>query len=264
MVLIHIIVHSNIAVDMGSKRQKLFLILGGFFILNAMLAEFIGVKIISLEANMGWQQINLLLFGSSFSFDLTAGVILWPVVFVMTDVINEHYGIKGVKFLSWLASALIVYAFIMVYFVIYLLPASWWLGSQSQHGVPNMQMAFKAIFGQGLWIIVGSLLAFLVGQLLDAIIFQKLKKMCSHKRLWLRATVSTLFSQFIDSYLVLFIAFYVGNNWDFQRVLAIGTGNYIYKFCIALLMIPFLYLVHWAIKKYLGTEQTETENLIDT
>ncbi len=236
---------------MNTKRQKLFIILGGFFILNAMLAEFIGVKIISLEANMGWQLFNISLFGSTFSFDLTAGVILWPVVFVMTDIINEHFGIRGVKFLSWLTSALIVYAFIMVYLVINLAPASWWPNSQTEQGVPNMQLAFKAIFGQGLWIIIGSLISFMVGQLLDAMIFQKIKKMFADKMLWLRATVSTLISQFIDSYLVLFIAFYIGNNWSIKQVLAIGTGNYIYKFCIALLMIPLLYVVHWGIKKYL-------------
>jgi hypothetical protein len=120
-----------------------------------------------------------------------------------------------------------------------------------------MQLAFKSIFGQGLWIIVGSLISFLVGQILDAIIFQKIKQIYSHKMLWLRATVSTLFSQLIDSYLVLFIAFYIGNNWSFQRVMSIGTGNYIYKFSIAILMIPILYLVHYLINNYLKNDEEE-------
>ena len=211
---------------MNSKRHKLFLILGGFFIINAIVAEFIGVKIFSLESTLGWQQFKLPLFGSQFSFDLTAGVLLWPVVFIMTDIINEHFGVKGVKFLSWLASALIVYAFFMVFMAIKLVPASWWEGSQLENGVPNMQLAFKSIFGQGLWIIIGSLISFLVGQILDAIIFQKIKSVYNHKKLWLRATISTLFSQLIDSYLVLFIAFYIGNNWPLQKVMSIGTGNY--------------------------------------
>lgn len=242
---------------MKSKRHKLFIVLGGFFIINAIVAEFIGVKIFSLEATMGWQQFKIPLFGSLFSFDLTAGVLLWPVVFIMTDIINEHFGLKGVKFLSWLAATLIVYAFFMVFMAISLVPASWWSGSQIEKGVPDMQLAFKSIFGQGLWIIVGSLISFLVGQILDAIIFQKIKLIYSHKMLWLRATVSTLISQLIDSYLVLFIAFYIGNNWSFQRVLSIGTGNYIYKFCVALLMIPVLYLVHYLINKYLENDEDE-------
>jgi uncharacterized integral membrane protein (TIGR00697 family) len=244
---------------MNSKRHKLFIILGGFFIINAIVAEFIGVKIFSLESTIGIEQFKIPLFGSEFSFDLTAGVLLWPVVFIMTDIINEHFGVKGVKFLSWLTSALILYAFFMVFMAIKLLPASWWAGSQIKNGVPNMQMAFKAIFGQGLWIIVGSLISFLVGQILDAMIFQKIKSIYSHKKLWLRATVSTLFSQFIDSYLVLFIAFYIGNNWPIQKVLSIGTGNYIYKFCIAILMIPILYGVHMLINNYLKSDDEEVK-----
>lgn len=236
---------------MQTKRQRLFIILGGFFIINAIVAEFIGVKIFSLESTLGWQQLKIPLFGSIFSFDLTAGVLLWPVVFVMTDIINEHFGVKGVKFLSWLAAVLICYAFFMVFMAIRLVPAVWWPSTQTAQGVPDMQAAFKSVFGQGLWIIVGSLVSFLVGQILDAIIFQKVRSMFNNKMLWLRATISTLISQFIDSYLVLFIAFYIGNNWPIQRVLSIGTGNYIYKFVIALLMIPVLYLVHMLINKFL-------------
>jgi len=239
---------------MRSKRQKLFIVLGGFFIINVIVAEFIGVKIFSLESTMGWDQFKIPLFGSVFSFDLTAGVLLWPVVFVMTDIINEHFGVKGVKFLSWLAAALIVYAFFMVFMAIALVPAAWWPGSGETMGVADMQVAFKAVFGQGLWIIIGSLISFLVGQIIDAMIFQRIKLIYNHRMLWLRSTVSTLFSQFIDSYLVLFIAFYIGSNWSFVRVLSIGTGNYIYKFCIAILMIPVLYLVHALINKYLADD----------
>ncbi len=243
---------------MKSKRQKLFIVLGGFFIINAIVAEFIGIKIFSLEATMGWNQFNIPLFGSIFSFNLTAGVLLWPVVFIMTDIINEHFGVKGVKFLSWLTAVLIVYAFFMVFIAIQLAPASWWPSSQIAKGVPDMQLAFKSIFGQGLWIIVGSLISFLVGQILDAVIFQKLKVMYSHnKMLWFRATVSTIISQLIDSYLVLFIAFYIGNNWSMQKVLSIGTGNYIYKFFIAIAMIPILYLVHYLINNYLKNDVEE-------
>ncbi len=244
---------------MRSKRQKLFIVLGGFFIINAIVAEFIGVKIFSLETTLGLQPFKIPLFGSEFSFNLTAGVLLWPVVFVMTDIINEHFGIKGVKFLSWLTAALIVYAFFMVFMAIQLVPAIWWPGSQSANGVQDMQVAFRSVFGQGLWIIVGSLISFLVGQILDAVIFQKLKLIYKHKMLWLRATVSTLFSQLIDSYLVLFIAFYIGNNWSFQKVLSIGTGNYIYKFCIAILMIPVLYFIHYLINNYLKNDVEDLE-----
>ena len=150
--------------------------LGGFFIANALIAEFIGVKIFSLEGTLGLNPIDINLFGSSFSFNLTAGVLLWPVVFIMTDIINEYYGQKGVKFLSYLTAVLISFAFLMFFWAIRLEPAGWWPGSKVNAGVPDMQVAYRAVFGQGLWIIIGSLTAFLIGQILDVLVFHKIKQ----------------------------------------------------------------------------------------
>ena len=81
-----------------NKSTRLFIILGGFFIANALIAEVIGVKIFSLEDTLGIRRANISLFGSPFSFHLTAGVLLWPVVFIMTDIINEYYGQKVLSF----------------------------------------------------------------------------------------------------------------------------------------------------------------------
>ncbi|NUM31213.1 MAG: queuosine precursor transporter [Bacteroidetes bacterium] len=240
---------------MKSKKHKLFVVLSGIFIINVILAEFIGVKIFSLESTIGIAQAKIPILGNDFSFDLTAGVLLWPVVFVLTDIINEHFGVKGVKFISWLTSILVFYAFVLTFFAIKLTPAAWWETTNKKVGVDNMQLAFKAVFGQSNWIILGSLTAFLVGQILDALIFQKIKTMLNNKMLWFRATVSTIISQFIDSYLVLFIAFYLGSNWSFKTVMSIGTGNYIYKFIVALLMIPLLYFIHYLINKYLKSDE---------
>src|SRR3954468_13880960 len=105
------------------KSTRLFLLLGGFFIANAMIAEFMGVKIFSLEDTLGLPRANINLFGSKFSFHLTAGVLLWPVVFIMTDIINEYYGTRGVKFLSYLAIGLISYAFFIFNGAIHLSPS---------------------------------------------------------------------------------------------------------------------------------------------
>ena len=85
-----------------------------------------------------------------------------------------------------------------------------------------MDVAYRKIFGQGLWIIIGSLVAFLVGQILDVAVYQRIKKSTGEKLLWLRATGSTLVSQFVDSFVVLIIAFYIGADWELGRVLAIG------------------------------------------
>jgi uncharacterized integral membrane protein (TIGR00697 family) len=235
------------------KRTVLFLVLGSFFIANALLAEFIGVKIFSLEDTIGLNSLNWNILGNELSLNLTAGVLLWPVVFVMTDIINEYYGKNGVRLFSFIAAGLIVYAFIVVYVSMQLSPASFWMERQTDSGVINMQQAFKAIFGQGLWIICGSLVAFLIGQFIDVWTFHFVKKHTGEKALWLRATGSTLVSQLIDSFVVLFIAFYIGAGWSFKLVLAIGIMNYLYKFVVALLLTPLLYILHDLIEKYLGS-----------
>lgn len=244
------------------KPTRLFLILGGFFIANALIAELMGVKLFSLEETLGIQQLRLPILGNEFSFNLTAGVLLWPVVFIMTDIINEYYGMKGVRFLSFLTVGLISYAFIMFQGAIHLTPAGFWISNYEGQGVPHADKAYRAIFGQSSWIIVGSLVAFLVGQVLDVFIFHKIKKATGENRIWLRATGSTLVSQFVDSFIVLFIAFYIGPRlsggqaqpWGFDLVMTICIGNYIYKFLMALLMTPVIYLVHHRIEKYLGPQ----------
>jgi len=246
-----------------NKTQLLFLFLGGFFITNALVAEFIGVKIFSLEETFGFKPANLKIFGfDSLSFNLTAGVLLWPVVFVMTDVINEYFGQKGVKLLSNLAVVLILYAFVMIFFAINLSPNGWWdaesgLRSDPGMSIASMDLAFRRIFGQGLWIIFGSLVAFLVGQILDVFVYHRIRRVTGEKKIWLRATGSTLISQFVDSYIVLFIAFYIGADWELGRVAAIANINYIYKFIMAIALTPVIYLAHYLIDRYLGQELAE-------
>lgn len=239
------------------KSTKLFIILGGIFIASALIAEVIGVKIFSLEDTLGIKRANINLFGSPFSFHLTAGVLLWPVVFVMTDIINEYYGTRGVKFLSYLTIVLISYAFLIFTGAINLSPSEYF---SVGNGIDKPDNAFKGIFGQGMWIIIGSMMAFLIGQVLDVLVFHRIKKMTGEKNIWLRATGSTLISQLVDSFVVLFIAFYVGKRiqtgqgepWSLHQVLVTGTGNYIYKFVIAIVLTPVIYLIHSWIEKYLG------------
>lgn len=249
---------------LASKVFRLFIVLSGLFIANALVAEFIGIKIFSLEQTVGFTPFSWNIFGvDGLGFNLTAGVLLWPVVFVLTDIINEYFGSRSVRLLSYLAIGLIGYAFIMVYGAMALSPNEWWrdisgtLSEDPTQHIKNMDLAFRKIFGQGLWIIIGSMVAFLVGQIVDVTVFHKIKKITGERKIWLRATGSTLVSQFIDSYIVLIIAFYIGNDWELVRVLAIGTVNYIYKFIMALLLTPAIYGAHHIIDQYLGKEQSE-------
>lgn len=240
------------------RSTRLFLFLGGFFIANAIIAEFIGVKIFALEATLGWQPFEWHLFGVTGTLQFTCGVILWPFVFILTDIINEYFGQRGVRFLSYLTAGLISYAFAMVYLAMVMSPADWWTTSNTANGVPNMQNAFAAIFGQGMWIIIASLVAFMLSQLLDVYIFHWVKQRTGERYLWLRATGSTLVSQLIDSFVVLYIAFVLGpQHWSVERFLAIAIVNYCYKFLAAFALTPLVYAIHYAVEAYLGEHLSE-------
>jgi len=243
-----------------TKESKLLLVLGAFFVANAILSEFIGVKIFTVEGTLGLKQFDINLFGvPNLSFNMSAGVLTWPLIFIMTDIINEYFGVRQVRFLSILTAILISYAFVVVGAAMHLEPSAFWV-NQNINGQPvNMNAAFAGIFGQGMWIIVGSIAAFLIGQITDVLIFHRIKKLTGDKALWLRATGSTLISQFIDSFVVIFIAFYLNPqyHWSFQMVMAIGLVGYVYKFVVAILMTPVLYVVHGVIDKYLGKDLSQ-------
>ena len=154
---------------LNDKPTRLFIFLSSFFVANALIAECIGGKLFSLERTLGFAPHPFSLLGQDgLTFTLTCGVLLWPIEFVMTDIVNEYYGPRAVKRISYIAVALISYAFLMFYFAIKI-PAeqSFWITSQKDQGIPDMQAAFSGIFGQGMWIIVGSLAAFLLSQVVD-------------------------------------------------------------------------------------------------
>ena len=246
----------------SNKATRLFIILGGFFVANALVAEFIGVKIFALEDTLGLAPFNFNLFGQQGALQFSAGVLLWPIVFVMTDVINEYYGKKGIRMLSFLAVGLISYAFLMIYGAISLTPADWWLTQNVENNVPDMQKAFTVILGQGLLIIIASILAFLIAQIIDVLTFHRIKKATGEKMIWLRATGSTVISQLFDTFVVLYVAFKLGREvldgfgppMTWGQLLALGTVQYLYKFLMAIVLTPFIYLSHFLIDRYFGKE----------
>ncbi|MCP9769964.1 VUT family protein [Lacihabitans sp. LS3-19] len=244
----------------ANKKQILFIILCGIFITNAIVAEIIGAKIFSLEATLGLNPAQIDLLGYKLDFNMTAGVLNWPIVFIISDIINEYFGVKGVKIISYLTTVLIVYTFFLLYGAASLPPAQFWLDVNSvdkQGNSLNINNAFGIILRQGMGIIIGSVIAFLLGQMLDALIFRKIRQMTSNKHIWLRSTGSTVVSQMIDSFVVIFIAFYLFGNWKFSQIIAVGSVNYVYKFFIAILMTPVIYLIHYAIDKYLGKKASD-------
>lgn len=244
------------------RPTKLFIVITSFFVANALIAECIGGKIFSFEKLIGIHPSNFTIFGQSgLAFNLTCGVLLWPLEFIITDVVNEFYGPKAVRMISYTAVGLISYAFLMFYISIQVPGADFWFGTGKESGIPNMQDAFSGIFGQGMWIIIGSLAAFLVSQFVDVYIFHRIKKITGDKWVWLRSTGSTVVSQLVDSFVVLFIAFKLGKGWSWQLVSAICLVNYMYKFTMAIVLTPLIYLIEKRMEKYLGKEVAHTMKL---
>ena len=228
-----------------NKRNNIFFILSGIFITNAIIAEILGTKIFEFDFIL--------------NFNMSVGVIIWPVVFITTDIINEYFGKKGIKKISYFTILLIIYVFIIIYMSTKLTPNNYWLNINSvdNHGNPfNIDYAYNIIFLQSTGIIIGSIIAFLIAQILDVIVFHKLKRMTKGKFIWLRATGSTLISQFIDSFVVLFIAFYLlapnDKVWSLSQVFSVGFDNYTFKFIIAILTTPLIYFAHYLIDNYMG------------
>ena len=240
------------------RATRLFIFLAGFFLTNALIAEFVGVKIFSFEDTVGAPPFEWSLFGINGTLNFTAGVIVWPFVFILTDVINEYFGVRGVRFISWVAVGLISYAFIAAYVAILLSPAKFWVDINAGMGVPDIQKAYAQIFGQGLWTICGSIVAFMVGQLIDVAIFHRILKLTGDRFVWFRATASTAVSQLLDSFIVLYIAFVIGpQHWSIPQFLAVGTVNYVYKMGAAIALIPLLYVARFGIVAYLGRGEAE-------
>ncbi len=241
-----------------SRQNRLFIVLAGFFLTNALIAEFVGVKIFSLEGTLGIAPFEWRLLGVGGTLNFTAGVLLWPFVFILTDVINEYFGVRGVRLISWTAVGFICYAFLAAYVSIGLTPAGFWVEANKGLGVPDIQKSYAQIFGQGLWTIGGSVLAFLIGQMVDVLVFHRIRRATGEQMMWLRATGSTAVSQLLDSFVVLYVAFVLGpQHWPIPQFLAVGTVNYIYKMLAAIVLIPLLYVAHRAIDSYLGHREAE-------
>lgn len=239
--------------DQFSKKQKLFIFLFGLFLTNAIIAEIIGVKIVSIEKTLGFEPLGWMTFwGDRWDLNQTAGALNWPLVFITSDIINDYFGKKGVKFISYTTAIFICFAFFIIYVATLLVPADFWLAVNK--GI-NINEAFSRIFRQGLGIIIGSLTAFLVSQIIDATVFDHIKKRTGNKRIWLRATGSTLISQLIDSFVVIGIAFYLFGDWTLSQWFNVSLNNYLYKFFVAILFTPLLYLAHFFIERYLADEK---------
>jgi uncharacterized integral membrane protein (TIGR00697 family) len=217
--------------NFSSRKDIVFLVLAGFFITNAIIAELIGGKLIQF-------------FGL---FTQSIGIILWPIIFILTDLINEHFGKDGVKKLTYITVGLISFAFIILSIAIKIPATSF---------SPVNNEVFKTVFGQSQWIIVGSIIAFLISQLVDVYMFLFFKKITGNKFIWFRATGSTLISQLVDTFVVQYIAFVLPAKWTFNEFMTNASYGYVFKLFIAIALIPLIYIGHFFINKFLEKSKT--------
>jgi len=223
-----------------NRPLKLFLFSSAIFLTALVVGEATGSKFISILK----LPFTINLFGMPFQeVIMTAGVIAFPVTFIFTDLLNDLYGKRAVRFVSLVGMVMIIFEFV-------LLQAAIKAPTAAISPVPSE--AFNQVFGAAGRIIFGSLTAYVIGQLVDISLFHWLKKKTQGKLLWLRATGSTFGSQLIDTLLVLSIAFY--GQLKIQEILAVTLFNYAYKFIIAIIITPLIYLAHWLMEIYLGKE----------
>ena len=237
-------------IQTSGRHLWLFVFLAGLFITNAVTAELISNKLVEIPFSFN-------LFGKEFGpFVTIIGILPWPIVFLLTDLLNEFYGKKAVQRLSWITAILIAYCFIIVLFALNI-PAKQIPGADL-----TTDAEFTKVFGQAPWIIVGSITAFLMSQLLDATLFQWIKKRTGNRMIWLRSTGSTVVSQLIDSYIVLYIGFVLPGKMNWSDYMTIAPTNYILKLLIAVSLTPLIYLGHYAVRQYLS-KADKTPEVID-
>lgn len=225
----------NNAVNNG-KRQWVFIFLSGLFITNAITAELISSKLICIPLHWGTWHYN---------FITIVGVLPWPVVFLLTDTLNEFYGQHAVRRLSWITTALIGYSFLIVVLAIRIPAVT---------GIGVSDSTFKAVFGQTPWIILGSISAFLISQLLDVSVFHWIKSKTGNSYIWLRSTGSTVISQAIDTMVVLYMGFVLPGTMNWNMFWQVVPNNYILKLGIAIALTPCIYILHKIITRFLKTQ----------
>lgn len=206
------------------RSQRVYVFLTALFVAALVAGDFIGGKFFSFA-------------GRSFS----AGIIPFPLTFVLTDVVNEFYGKEGARRLTYagLLAAVFVWATISLALLLPSTPDS-----------PIPDHVFRNAFGTSARLYVASLTAYLIGQMLDISVFGVLRRLTGERLLWLRSTGSTVFSQAIDSVSVSFV-FLVGTR-PFGFIVSNAANNYVGKLVMAVLLTPLIYLGHALVRRYLG------------
>ena len=220
---------------MESKKNialLLYVILSGIFISCLITCNLIFLKFFNLEINF---------FKIEFTFIQSVGLLAYPITFLITDVISEIYGQKKANFvvISGVISSIIILGII---YLAQIVPAD--------NESPVDDKTFKLVFGEFGVAMAASLFTYLVCQLIDIRIFHFWKKVTKGKHLWIRNNLSTIFSQCIDTFLILYLLMTLSdfpNNWLELKNLFIN--GFLFKICVAIIDTPIIYVCVIIIRK---------------
>jgi len=204
------------------RKQRFFVFLTALFVAALITGDFVGGK-----------------FWVLFGHNLSAGIIPFPLTFVLTDIVNEFYGTEGARRLTYVGLGAAAFTWGIITLSLRL-PTS--------TDSPITDAVFRGAFGTSARLYVASLTAYLIVQMLDISIFLVLRKMTGHRLLWLRATGSTVLSQMIDSLSVSFV-FLVGTK-PLGFIIENAANNYVGKLIMAVLLTPLIYVGHGVMRRY--------------
>ena len=227
-----------------TRGQRLFVILSGLFIAFLFMAELTGGKLFQV----GVEGVPPFSFFGLDVITMTLGVIPFPVTFIITDLLNEYFGRRGVRFVTLLGMVALIGAYLLILIDIRIPAARF---------SPVTDEAFQNVFANSGAIIYASMVAYLIGQFIDMQIFHFIRRKTANRHIWLRATGSTLVSQLIDSFVVIYIAFGSGigtQTLPLDQVGGIAATNFLYKVVVAIAITPLIYLGHNLMDRYLGKE----------
>lgn len=222
-------------------RLNLFITLVAVFMACLVVGDIIGGKLTSFE-----------LFGREWLYSV--GQLAFPVTFILTDILNEFYGRKVVRRITFLALFMVA----LTFGFIYLAGAMPWASpalDPTWEGVGPAQ--FHVVFTQATEIQIASMIAFLISNLTDISVFFLIKKLTGNRMLWLRATGSTAVSQLIDTIVISAIVW--GSKVTFDTYVSIVTTSYVIKLAAAILVTPVIYVLHELIEKKYGIPPAPAE-----
>ena len=207
------------------KADNLYLTLAGLFITALVVCNLIANKFVSVDLGF-------------YTFTLSAGVLPYPITFLITDILSEMYGRKK-------TSRVVLMGFAALLFTILIL----WLGKQfaAIESSPVSDPVYNAAFGNSQRVIFASMTAYLVAQLVDVRLFHFWKRLTNGKMLWLRNNASTMLSQLVDTTLVVGVLFY--GKESFETMSGFIIDGWLFKALAAFVDTIPIYIIVWIIRR---------------